>query len=75
MGFSDVKHTFINHVKRRACTQNILNQCNVSHVNNVCVTSLNTSIQQNGCQKTALLQERVAFVAVLTSSDAMQALR
>ena len=79
--FSDVKHTFINHVKRHnywACTQNTLNQCNsydVSHVNNVCVTSLNTLIQQNGRLKTALLQERVSFATVLTPSDAMQALR
>ena len=73
MGFSDVKHTFINHVKRHnywASTQ-ILNQCNSYDVSHVNTASLNTSIQQNGCQKIALLQERVAFVAVLISSDAM----
>ena len=51
------------------------NSYDISNVNKVYVTSLNTSIQQNGHQKTALLKERVAFVAVLTSSDAIQALR
>ena len=39
------------------------------------INKLIKSNQQNGHQKTALLQERAAFAAVLTSRDTMRALR